>query len=150
MCSLPICNIFCISQILVQALKESLVSARTPLVAAAAQNTASVLPSKHVLVQKNEDVFSRRPLLCFVRGRKSLFGAWPHFCCTICHNSSSHVFPLMLSGQLFFLSLITLVLYVQRAYRFGCSLTGWVVVIHNVQGVSSKSFSEKGFCINAE
>lgn len=67
----------------------------------------------------------------------------PHFCCTICHNSSSHVFPLTLS-------LITLVSYVQRAYRFGCSLTGWVEVIQNVQEVSSKCFSEKGFCINAQ
>lgn len=70
----PICSIFCISQILVKALKESLVSARTPLVATAARNTASVLPSKHVFVQKNEDLFFRRPLLCFVRGRGNLFG----------------------------------------------------------------------------
>lgn len=70
----PICSIFCVSQILVKVLKESLVSARTPLVATAAWNTASVLPSKCVFVQKNEDLFLRMPLLCFVRGRGNLFG----------------------------------------------------------------------------
>lgn len=92
-----------------KALKESLVSARTPLVATAAQNTASVLPSKHVFFQKNEDLFFRRSVLCFVRVRGNLFGTLATFLLyylskfflpTTCQNSSSHVFPLTLSAQL--------------------------------------------------